>query len=173
MAGYRGKQGAKPKASTIVERNRKAGRESSLKGVPKPPDHLNEAERAEWRRTGKLLRDAGLLDGLDKTLLAMYCTVYVRWAEAEDMVKKHGPIWIMKRKAKDGESEKPEPYPMQSPYLSVANKALQQMNSMLGELGMTPAARSRIPKSESREQKPQRKYQSYKADPRELLEALN
>jgi len=33
---------------------------------------------------------------------------------------------------------------MQSPYLPIANKAIEQMKAMLLEFGMTPASRSRI-----------------------------
>jgi phage terminase small subunit len=33
---------------------------------------------------------------------------------------------------------------MQSPYLPIANKAIEQMKTMLLEFGMTPASRSRI-----------------------------
>jgi len=33
---------------------------------------------------------------------------------------------------------------MQSPFLAVANKALEQMRSFLGEFGMTPASRTRL-----------------------------
>lgn len=179
MAGYRGKQGAKPKASTIVERSRRLGHESTLKGIPRPPAHLNETERAEWRRVARLLKEAGLLDSLDKTLLAAYCTVYARWVEAEDMVKKYGLVVRTPRKKKEGEDnkdnkDKDEPaWPMQSPYLPIANKCLHQMMQMLGEMGMTPAARSRIPKSEAREQRPQRKFKAHTVDPRDILELAN
>ena len=45
MAGTRS-SGRKPKASTIVERNRKMGVEpSSLKGIPQAPEHLTEEQR--------------------------------------------------------------------------------------------------------------------------------
>ena len=162
MAGYRNKQGGKPKASTIVERNKRNGRASALKGIPKAPDHLNDDERAEWRRVARLLKSAGLLDALDKTLLAAYCTVYTRWLAAEEQVKKHGLV-----------IKAPNGFPMQSPYLSIANQAVKQMMTMLGELGMTPASRSRLPKQEAEERKPRRTTKLHTLDPREILEHAN
>jgi phage terminase small subunit len=33
---------------------------------------------------------------------------------------------------------------MQSPFLAVANKALEQMRAFLNEFGMTPASRTRV-----------------------------
>ncbi len=154
-------QGRKPKASTIAERNRRLGRASRLRGIPQPPDHLSETEREEWRRVARLLKDGGLLDALDKTLLAAYCTVHTRWVEAEEKVKEHGTV-----------IKGPNGYPMQSPYLSIANKAMHEMLSMLGEMGMTPASRSRIPKAEASD-KPARTVRQPKLDPRDLLESLN
>ena len=35
-------------------------------------------------------------------------------------------------------------FPMQSPYLAIANKAGEQVRLLLSEFGMTPAARSRV-----------------------------
>jgi P27 family predicted phage terminase small subunit len=33
---------------------------------------------------------------------------------------------------------------MQSPYLTVANRAMQQMKEMLSEFGMSPSSRTRV-----------------------------
>ena len=38
----------------------------------------------------------------------------------------------------------PNGFPVQSPYLAVANRALEQMRSFLNDFGMTPASRSRV-----------------------------
>lgn len=162
MAGYRGKQGAKPKASTIVERNRRLGHESTLKGIPKPPEHLNDDERKVWRVTAKVLRDNGLLSSADKDLLALYCVEACTYVEAN----RHVTAKTLVVKADNG-------VPMRNPWLVARDKSRDAMLKIQGELGMTPAARSRIPKRESEDKTPKRKYQAYKADPRELLEALN
>ena len=52
MAGYRGKQGRKPKATNL------AGNESTgevLARLPTAPGFLSEVAKAEWRRMGRLL----------------------------------------------------------------------------------------------------------------------
>jgi P27 family predicted phage terminase small subunit len=38
----------------------------------------------------------------------------------------------------------PNDYPMQNPWLPIANKAMRQMHSFLAEFGMTPSARARV-----------------------------
>ena len=109
-----------------------------------------------------MLKEAGLIEKLDETLLSAYCVAYSRWVQAEAEIQQYG----MLIKSSNG-------YPMPSPYLPIANKALEQMLKILGELGMTPASRSRIPKQEKR--KPKRKIivQNPDYDPRDYLRVTN
>ena len=79
------------------------------------------------------LSSVGLVTKLDRTALAAYCQVYARWVEAEEQIKTHGVLV----KGSKG-------YPVVSPYLEVANKAIQQMRLLLAEFGMTPSARTRV-----------------------------
>lgn len=144
IAGYPGKQGRKPKATTIVERQQQTINDDLVpKRMPPPPDHFTETEKAEWKRIGKFLLDAGLITKLDLNVLEAYCRTYVRWVEAEEQVRRYGTV-----------IKSPNGYPIQSPYLSIANKALEQMKSLMGELGLTPASRVRIPKQTPRSAKP-------------------
>lgn len=138
------------------------------KRLPSPPDHLTEAEKAEWRRIGKHLLEAGLLTKLDLDVLEAYCRAYVRWVEAEGQVRKYGTV-----------IKSPNGYPIQSPYLAIANKAMEQMRSLMGELGLTPASRARIPKqstSASTRPAPARpqgqQEQEANGDPRQLLRVV-
>ena len=125
---------------------------------------------------GKLLRDAGLLTNLDTTALGVYCVAYARLVEAESMLQgppghcpncdpRLGPTGDDKN-TKDGKVEGyaacSRPYhalpeygmvikntkgkSLQSSYVAVANQAIAQMMRVLGEFGMTPASRSRIPR---------------------------
>jgi phage terminase small subunit len=48
---------------------------------------------------------------------------------------KHGTLLI----------RSPNNYPIPSPYLGIANRAMRQMHGLLTEFGMTPSARSRVP----------------------------
>ena len=101
--------------------------------VPKCPLHLSDEGKREWRRITKQLSSANLLTVVDRAALAAYCQAWGRWVEAEESIKKHGVL-----------VKSPQGFPMQSPYLAIANKAMEQMQRMLVEFGMTPSSRSRI-----------------------------
>ena len=129
----------KPTALRLIEGNR--GRRPFNKREPKPrpvvpkcPRHLNDAAKVEWKRIAKTLHKLGLLTEIDGGQLALYCQAWGRWIEAEDALKKHGTIV---KAPKTG-------WPMSSPYLVVANKAMEQMQRALSEFGMSPASRARV-----------------------------
>lgn len=63
----------------------------------------------------------------------MYCVIFVRWIKAEKMVREKGEII----KTAAGNI-------IQNPYLSIANRALDQLNKLGAEFGMTPSSRSRV-----------------------------
>lgn len=96
------------------------------------PKHLSEVAKAEWARMVRLL-GCGVLKATDQAALAMYCQAYGRWVEAEIHILEHGTV-----------VKSPNGYPIQNPYLSVANKAMEQMLKLLPGMGLTPADRSRI-----------------------------
>jgi P27 family predicted phage terminase small subunit len=70
---------------------------------------------------------------LDRAALAAYCQAYGRWVEAEEKVREFGAV-----------IKAPSGFPIQSPYLGIANTAMRQMRDFLTEFGMTPASRTRI-----------------------------
>lgn len=101
--------------------------------MPKPPEHLSDAEKEKWKSVVRELHPLGLVTTIDKDALAMYCTIYVRWVKAEKMVRDKGEII----KTAAGNI-------IQNPYLSIANRALDQLNKLGAEFGMTPSSRSRV-----------------------------
>ncbi len=101
--------------------------------LPRAPRHLSEESRKEWTRAGRFLLQLGLISDLDLAAFAAYCTAYGRWVEAEQALRTHGVLM-----------KSPNGFPMQSPYLTVANRAMEQMRSLLLEFGMSPASRSRV-----------------------------
>lgn len=103
-------------------------------GVPDCPDHLDDEAKAEWFRTAGVLHEMGLLTKADRAALAAYCTVYSRWVHAEAQVKKFGSIVKSPEKG----------FPMKSPYLTIADQALEAMRKFMVEFGLTPSSRSRI-----------------------------
>lgn len=101
--------------------------------MPHAPAHLMKEAKAEWRRVARRLHNAGVLTYVDRGVLAAYCQAYGRWAEAEGEIEKRGALM-----------ETPNGYMQQSPWVSIANKAADQMIRAARELGLTPASRSAI-----------------------------
>ncbi len=110
------------------------------KNEPKPksdkvkmPTFLSPAAKKCWRRVSKTLSEAGLLTNLDVDALATYCEAFARWVDANEKVEKMG-----------GVIKSPNGYPIINPYLSISNKAQEQMKTMITEFGMTPSSRTKI-----------------------------
>lgn len=103
-------------------------------GIPDCPEFLDAVAKAEWERVAPLLDDMGLLSQADRAALAAYCVAYSRWRNAEEQVAKFGTIVKSPDKG----------FPMKSPYLTVADQALENMRKLMVEFGLTPSSRSRI-----------------------------
>jgi P27 family predicted phage terminase small subunit len=101
--------------------------------IPSCPPHLNPVARKEWRRAIRELAALGLISNLDRAALAIYCEAYARWVFASDHIRKFGLIM-----------KSPGGFPIQSPYLAILNKAIEQMRTFIVEFGMTPSSRSRV-----------------------------
>lgn len=94
---------------------------------------------------------------IDRTALAAYCQLYARWVDAEEHLAQDGVVIT-------GTDEEGIPYFRQSPYLSVANKALEQMSRMLIEFGMTPSSRTRVKAQRKQEDDPFESFLSSRAN---------
>jgi P27 family predicted phage terminase small subunit len=74
-----------------------------------------------------------LLTHLDRAALAAYCGAYALWAEATEAIQKYGSM-----------IKSPQGFPIQSPYLSIANRQAEFMMRIASEFGFTPASRGQI-----------------------------
>jgi P27 family predicted phage terminase small subunit len=108
--------------------------EPKFSGIPSCPKHLDKAARTEWKRVASELTATGLLTTVDRAALAAYCAAWSRWTDAEINIQKFGTVI---KSPKSG-------FPIQNPYVGVANTALDQMRKFAVEFGMTPSSRSRI-----------------------------
>ena len=140
MAGYVGRQGRKPKPTALKLLTGNPGKRAINEDEPKPkakmpacPEQLQGEARKEWHRMGKKLHALGLVTEIDKAALTVYCQAWGRWAEAEVNLQKYGPVIFSKAGI-----------PIQSPYMSIANRALELMMKALVEFGMSPSSRSRV-----------------------------
>ena len=134
------RRGAKPKPTRLkalsgtLRSDRVNPNEPETKpAIPRCPEHLGPEAKREWRRLAPQLARMGLLTRIDRAALALFCQAWARWVEAEEALKRYGVM-----------VKSPNGFPMQSPYLAVANKAMEQMRALLAEFGMSPSSRTRV-----------------------------
>ncbi len=101
--------------------------------VPECPPELGPAARREWDRLVGDLAKLNMLTNLDRAALAAYCGAYALWADATEQIQKYGSM-----------IKSPTGYPVQSPYIAIANRQAEIMLRISSEFGFTPASRSRI-----------------------------
>lgn len=97
------------------------------------PAELSPRARQEWALIVSELTSKGVLSSFDRMPLAVFCNACAQYFEAMEEVQKYGAM-----------IKSPNGYPVQSPYLSVANKHADTMIRIASEFGFTPASRSRI-----------------------------
>jgi|SRR5262245_31436571 len=97
------------------------------------PPELGPVARQEWDRLVPHLAATGVLTHLDRGPLAIYCAAYGLWVEAIEAIQKFG-----------GMIKSPSGYPVQSPYVAVANRQADLMMRIASEFGFTPASRGRL-----------------------------
>lgn len=101
--------------------------------VPDCPPELGPVAKQEWDRLVAQLVPLRILTHLDRAALASYCSAYSLWAEATQAIRTYGAM-----------VKSPTGYPIQSPYVSIANRQTEIMMRIASEFGFTPASRSRI-----------------------------
>ncbi len=134
------KRGAKPAPTKLkalrgtVRADRANPHEPKVRvEIPPCPRELSEVAKKEWRRIAPELSQMGLLSRIDRAALALYCDAYGRWLEAIGSLQKFGVV-----------IKSPNGYPVQSPYVAIANKSGEQVRLLLSEFGMSPSSRTRV-----------------------------
>lgn len=133
-------RGRRPKPTRIKALTGNPGKRPLNPHEPRPepalpdcPSQLSPVAREEWIRLTAELSKLNLITHLDRGALATYCAAYALWAEAMEQIQKYGTM-----------VKSPTGYPIQSPYLSIANRQAELMMRIAAEFGFTPASRSRI-----------------------------
>jgi P27 family predicted phage terminase small subunit len=132
--------GRRPKPTALKELEGNPGKRALNQSEPHPggiakcPPHLDKDAKREWRRLSAELISLGLLSVCDMAAFAAYCSAYSRWVAAEKNLQKFGMVI---KSPKSG-------YPIQNPYLGVANTALGNMHRFMTEFGLTPSSRTRL-----------------------------
>lgn len=132
------KPGPIPKKNNVTEL-KTAGDHKPKFIAPDCPGHIKGAAREEWDRISELLQKYKLITEIDTAALALYCQSYGRWQDAENQ------ITALKEKGGDGLIVRsPTGYPIQNPYLAIANRAMEDCYKYLQQFGLSPAARTRV-----------------------------
>ncbi|MCG2682520.1 MAG: phage terminase small subunit P27 family [Planctomycetales bacterium] len=92
---------------------------------PKAPEHLDQAAKDHWDSLIPLVYETGQWDPTTADALAAYCSAWSRWQAAEKAVAELGAI-----------IKSPSGFPIQNPYLAVANRAQQNMQKWGKTLGL-------------------------------------
>lgn len=102
------------------------------------PDALTDpVARAEWDRIAPMLITRGQVTTVDRATLMGYCLKWAQWLALEVEAATHPAI-----------VRSPTGNPIQNPAMVLANKTFLAMMKAAGELGITPASRSRVIASE-------------------------
>lgn len=132
------KPGPIPKRNNVTEL-KTSGDNKTRFVAPECPSHLQGSARAEWLRIVVFLEKYKLITEIDTAALALYCASYGRWQDAEEKIQR------MKEQDGDGMMIKsPSGYPIQNPYLAIANRAMEDCYKYLQQFGLSPAARTRV-----------------------------
>jgi P27 family predicted phage terminase small subunit len=133
-------RGRKPTPTSLKKLRGNPGKRSVNGHEPRPvvrappcPRELSPVAKKEWRRLARQLAVMKLVTELDRAILATYCQAYALWAEAVSALRKYGTM-----------VKSPSGFPMQSPYVAVANKQAELMIRIAAEFGLTPSSRSRL-----------------------------
>ena len=155
MSGTRGPL-PKPAALRLLEGNAGKRALNLAEGInpvieiPSAPKHLGDEAKKEWKRIAPLLKDLGLISGLDRTALALYCQVAGRLAEYEtafnNMVKKHEAEGMSNADAVFAASytTTPSGYQQQSVIIQLLSSHRLQVHRHLAHFGLSPSARGRV-----------------------------
>lgn len=156
MTGSRGPL-PKPTALKLLEGN--AGKRSLNLGdginprieIPVPPKHLSREARKEWKRITPLLEELGLVSGLDRTALALYCQAAGRLMELEEAFNGQVNRLMSDKKIEYADAVyeashavTPSGYAQQSVMVQLIKSHREQVNRYLQHFGLSPAARGRV-----------------------------
>lgn len=116
-------------------------------GCPKPPTWMSAVGKREFKRLSALLENAGVLTQVDLGVLAGYCEAWADVQAATKVVNDEGAVC---------EGAMGGLY--QHPAIGIRNKAWERLRTFGRELGLSPAARTRLDVKPTEESDPLAEY---------------
>ena len=106
--------------------------------MPDCPRHLKGEAKKEWERIGTELAAYQMISAVDRAALAMLCTQWGRYVQAEDMIVADAK----KNPAGAGLcTASPNGHLVHSFALVASNKAIELYHKLCSDFGLTPASR--------------------------------
>ena len=102
-------------------------------GEPPPLVRGRPSALAKWNELISQECWGPVVTRADADALEAYCLLYARMAEAEEKIARFGMM-----------VKSPQGFPVQSPYVSIANRCREDMRKIASEFGGLPASRSRL-----------------------------
>lgn len=119
--------------------------------IPSAPKYLGREAAKEWKRITPLLEELGLISGLDRAVLAMYCQAVGRLTELETAFKAKVDGLIATEKLAYTEAVyrasytvTPNGYEQQAVIINLLRRQSEEVNRYMGHFGLSPAARARV-----------------------------
>lgn len=100
---------------------------------PAPPPEIQGEALLEWERVCNELAAAGRIDKADRAILSLYCATWEIYQQAMRGVSAHGAI-----------VKHPNGVAGPSPFYKVSRETSLQLQKLLADLGLTPAARHKV-----------------------------
>ncbi|MDB5848574.1 MAG: hypothetical protein JWP29_2326 [Rhodoferax sp.] len=118
--------------------------------IPSAPKHLGIEARKEWKRVTPILEELGLISGLDRAALGLYCQAVGRLSELETAFNGLVDVHVSKGKLyaeavyAASYAITPNGFAQQSVIVQLLKSHREQVNRYLMHFGMSPAARARV-----------------------------
>lgn len=118
--------------------------------VPSVPKHLGLEARKEWKRITPLLHELGLISGLDRAALALYCQAVGRLSELETAFNGQVDRLVSEKNTyadavyQASFALTPNGFAQQSVIVQLIKSHREQVNRYLMHFGLSPAARGRV-----------------------------
>lgn len=106
------------------------------KGAPRCPPFITGEKRKIWKWTAKILDQMGIGSRADLLIMEGLCNQLMTLRKAENRLEKRRGNLLLKS-PKSG-------WPMAHPLIAIRDNAWRNTQSILQELGFTPAARTRL-----------------------------
>jgi P27 family predicted phage terminase small subunit len=144
--------------SGTFREDRQRHKNTPASGMPVCPKELSDEAKKEWKQVARLLVEAELLSRLDLAALSAYATAWALWQKAEHELRDDELL------LQAGNSLQ-----YANPLIAIAGKAHASMLSWARELGLTPAARQKLPVTPPRTASKLAKYLHNEKDARRKL----